>query len=86
MSELEHLKSDIAEFYKKADWDPVAAADMAELIMPKMEKHIVKLEGVRQAARDLLTAIYGSVNPEEIKELFCYDEIEDLELALTLFD
>jgi len=88
MRELEilQLKTDIAEFYKRVDFDPVAAADMAELIIPKLEKYFLKLMVVREAARHLLTSIYGMGSPEEIKELSCYDEIEDLELALTALD
>jgi len=44
-----------------------------------LSKHIA----IADAARDLLSAIYGMGPPGEIQTYSCYDEIEDLELALT---
>ena len=61
------------------DWQTVQLENKVASIRTK----IAKLNKVRDAARDLLTAIYGMGPPEEIQTYSCYEEIEDLELALT---
>jgi len=56
--------------------------DYWDKFLKRVKNHAI----IVQAARDLLTAIYATGSPQEIQELLCYPEIEELELALTKLD